>query len=465
MQPKNFKEMNVTKQNHDEVSALLTVTIDNADYKEKVDKEMHNYAKKAQIPGFRKGKVPLSLIKKQYEAPIAYEEINKLVSESLNGYITENKLRLVGQPVPVPVDDFDYKAEQLSVGFEVGFEPAFDIDLSKYEAPFYKVEASEKEVNQSIENMQKRFSEQIPQDEISEDSHLTVEVKQIVEAEAEGEHHHAPKKVNINSENKAAFEKLKSLKMDGSVNISKEDLLADEELAKSLGFSKAEVEHLHHHEVEVTVKDFYGLKQHEMNQELFDKVYGEGTIKSEEELKTKVKTELDEYFQQNADVYFVNQILADLNKKEEIQLPEEFLIKWLMFNNENITTAEQAKEVFEAEKNQLKFQIIEGKLMSDNEVKIEYADVLAQAEQAVRNQLAMYGMHHLGDDEIQKYAAEMLKNEEQVKQISSEVAMNKLKDIILEKAVKNETVISHDEFLAKIKEEEEKDVAVEAENA
>ena len=173
--------------------------------------------------------------------------------------------------------------------------------------------------------------------------------------------------------------------------------------------------------------------------------------KSEDELKAKVKSELDEYFQQNADVHFVNKILAQINEKEEVKLPETFLTKWLMFSNENITSEEQAKEILEAEKNVLKYQILEGKLMNDNEIKLEYSDVLAQAEQLVRNQLAIYGIHHLGDEEVQKYAVEMLKDQEQVRQISSEVGMAKLKDVILEKATKNETKISHDEFLEELK--------------
>lgn len=189
----------------------------------------------------------------------------------------------------------------------------------------------------------------------------------------------------------------------------------------------------------------------ELNQDLFDKVYGEGNIKSEEELKEKVKAELDEYFQQNADVHFVNKVLEQVTEKEEVALPETFLVKWLMFSNQNIQSEEQAKEILEAEKNQLRYQIIEGKLMTDNEINLDYADVLAQAEQLVKNQLAIYGIHHLGDEEIQKYAVEMLKDQEQVRQISSEVAMAKLKDVILEKASKKETKISHDEFLEELK--------------
>lgn len=393
----------------------------------------------------------MSMVRRQYEAGIAFEEINKQVSEALNKYVNDNNLKLVGNPVPQPVNDFDHNAEQLSVAFEVGYEPDFKIDLSKYEAPHYKVEASDKEIGQSIENMQKRFAEQVPQDKIGKDSFISLEVAQVVEEGAEGEHNHAPKRVTVSAENKEAFKLVKSLKMDGSVKVSKADVQGNEDLAKELGFSKAEVEHLHHDELEVTVKDFYGLNNHELNQELFDKVYGEGNIKSEDELKDKVKTELDEYFQQNADVFFVNKVLEQITEKEEVKLPETFLKKWLMFNNEGIKTEEQASEVFEAEKANIKHQIIEGKLMNDNEIKLDYADVLAQAEQLVRNQLAIYGIHHLPDEEVQKYAVEMLKDQQQVQQISSEVAMAKLKDVILEKATKKETKISHDEFLEEIK--------------
>lgn len=443
--------MNVTATNHDEVSALLTVTLDKSDYKEKVEKQLINYAKNAQVPGFRKGKVPLSMVRKQYEAGIAFEEINKQVSEGLNNYVTENKLRLVGQPVPQPVESMDHNAESLSVGFEVGYEPEFTIDLAKYEAPHFKVEASEKEINQSIENMQKRFAEQIPQDAIADDSTIALEISQVIEEGVEGEHNHAPKNISIDISRKAAFDLVKSLKKDESVKVSKADLEKNEELAKELSFSKEEVEHLHHDQIEVKVTDFFGLDLAELNQELFDKVYGEGTIKSEEELKEKVKAELDEYFQQNADVHFVNKVLAQINEKEEVKLPETFLVKWLMFSNEHVTSEAQAKEILEAEKNQLKYQILEGKLMNDNEITLDYADVLGQAEQLVRNQLAMYGIHHLPDEEVQKYAADMLKDQEQVRQISSEVGMAKLKDVILEKATKKETKISHDEFLEELK--------------
>jgi trigger factor len=440
--------MNVTQTNHDEVSALLTVTLNKSDYKDKVEKQLINYAKNATVPGFRKGKVPLSMVKKQYEAGIAFEEINKQISDAINGYVNDNKLKLVGQPVPVPMNELDYNAEELSVGFEIGFEPDFSVDLTQFEAPHYKVESTDKEINQSIENMQKRFAEKDAQEKATKDSHIALSIAQVVEADAEGEHNHPPKQVVVAAEQKEAFGLMKSHKVGDVVKLTKTQLTENEVLAKDLNYNEHELGHIHHEELEATVVEIYKLNLAPLDQELFDKVYGEGNIKSEEELKERVKTELDEYFQQNADVQFVNKVLEDVSEKTEVKLPEEFLVKWLLFSNQNITSEEQAKEILEAEKSIIKNQIIEGKLFQDYDVKIEYADVLSQAEVLVNNQLAMYGIHNLPQEEVQKYAVEMLKQEEQVRQVSQEVAMNKLKEVILEKAKKNETKISHDEFLA-----------------
>jgi trigger factor len=440
--------MNVTQTNHDEVSALLTVTLNKSDYKDKVEKQLINYAKNATVPGFRKGKVPLSMVRKQYEAGIAFEEINKQISDAINGYVNDSKLRLVGQPVPVPMNELDYNAEELSVGFEIGFEPEFSVDLTQFEAPHYKVESTDKEINQSIENMQKRFAEKDAQEKATKDSHIALSIAQVVEADAEGEHNHPPKQVVVAAEQKEAFGLMKSHKVGDVVKLTKTQLTENEVLAKDLNYNEHELGHIHHEELEATVVEIYKLNLAPLDQELFDKVYGEGNIKSEEELKERVKTELDEYFQQNADVQFVNKVLEDVSEKTEVKLPEEFLVKWLLFSNQNITSEEQAKEILEAEKSIIKNQIIEGKLFQDYDVKIEYADVLSQAEVLVNNQLAMYGIHNLPQEEVQKYAVEMLKQEEQVRQVSQEVAMNKLKEVILEKAKKNETKISHDEFLA-----------------
>ncbi|MDR2206228.1 MAG: trigger factor [Flavobacteriaceae bacterium] len=447
--------MNITAQNHDDVSALLTVTIDRSDYKDNVEKQLADYAKKIQIPGFRKGKVPLNLVRKQYEAGIAFDEINKQVSDALNHYINENKLKLMGQPIPQPVENFDHNADQISVTFEVGYEPFFMIDLAKYEVPYYKVEPSEKEISEGVENLQIKFAEEIPRDEIGEDSYVELQISQVVEPDATGEHHHHPKYTHISKDRKTAFDLVKHLKKGESVKISKEKIQSDETLAKELGFSKQETEHFHHDELEITVENIYDLKLPTLDQDFFDKVYKDGNITSEQDLRNIIKYELEGFFRKDSDVHFVNETMEQIIDNENIQLPETFLVKWLMYSDPKIQTEERAKEIFESEKRSLKFQIVQNRLTEDFGIKLENSDVISRAEQMIKNQFAAYGLYNLKDEELQKYALDMLQNRDQAERIASEALMDKLKDIILKKVSKKETSILRDEFLKMVKAKDE----------
>lgn len=379
--------MNVSAKKHDEVSALLTITLDKSDYKDKIEKTLINYAKNAQIPGFRKGKVPLSMVRRQYEAGVAFEEINQLISKALNDYINEEKIRLVGRPVPVPGNGLDYNAEKLEVSFEIGHEPEVTIDIPSFKAKHYVVEASDVEINQSIENMQKRFSTQEAQDAINEESYITLDITPMMELEEGADAaSHSFKAMVMKEKTPKAFELVKDLKMDGEKTISKAEVEADEELKKELNIAPAVLSQVTDKGFTIKVSDFHKRIPAEINQELFDNVYGKDVVKSEEELRNKVKSELDEYFQQSADVLFVNQIIKDIVEKTEVKLPEEFLVKWLVFSSENTKTEEEARKILENEKDIIKGQIIEGILLNANDINLSFEDVKAQAEILVRNQ-------------------------------------------------------------------------------
>ncbi|MDO4763676.1 MAG: trigger factor [Flavobacteriaceae bacterium] len=447
--------MNVTRTNHDDVSALLTITLNKADYKEKVDSALNSYAKRATIPGFRKGKAPMSLIRKQYEEAVTLEEVNKQVSETLNKYVADNNLRLLGQPIPQETQTLDFNAEEVSVNFEIGFEPEFDIDLSKYSAEYYKVEAGDKEVQKSIGNMQKRFAEKVTKNKATKKSHINFTVSEIVEEGATPIHR--PKRLSAVEENKAAFSFLKELKAGESKEVSIEELTANEnELAKEFGFHDVEITHFKNEKFEVKIDEIFELKDAELNQDLFDKIYGKDEIKSEEELKARVKSELDDFFQQNSEAVFVNQILEQIYKEDFLIIPDTFLTKWVMYSNPDIKDEEQAKQIIENERAFLKTQMVENKLRTAHNIQYDFEEVLSHAKLSFRNQLMSHGVHHIGDEELHRYVLEMLRDREQMRRYSSEVLLVKIRSVVLEKASKKEKELSYDEFMKKIQTKEEK---------
>lgn len=448
--------MNVTKTNHDDVSALLTVTLNKADYKEKVDNALNSYAKRATIPGFRKGKAPMSLIKKQYEEAVTLEEINKQVSDTLNQYITDNNIRLLGQPIPQETQALDFGAEEVSVSFEIGFEPEFDIDLSKYSAEYFKVEAGDKEVQKSVGNMQKRFAEKVTKNKATKKSHINFTVSEVVEEGATPTH--KPKRLSAVEENKAAFPFLKDIKVGESKEVSVSELTAnDNELAREFGFHDVEITHFKDEKFQVVVDEIYELKDAELNQDLFDKIYGKDEIKSEEELRARVKSELDDFFKQNSEAVFVNKILEQIYKEDFLVIPETFLTKWVMYSNPEITEEDKAKQIIENERAFLKTQMVENKLRTAHNIQYDFEEVLSHAKLSFRNQLMSHGVHHISDEELHRYVLEMLRDREQMRRYSSEVLLIKIRSVVLEKASKTEKEISYDEFMKEIQSKEKED--------
>lgn len=446
--------MNVTRTNHDDVSALLTVTLNKQDYKEKVDNALNSYAKRATIPGFRKGKAPMSLIKKQYEETVTLDEINKQVSETLNKYVADNNLRLLGQPIPQETQALDFNAEEVSVKFEIGFEPEFEIDLSKYSAEYFKVEAGDKEVQKSVGNMQKRFAEKVAKNKATKKSHINFEVSEIVEGEAKPVH--KPKFLSATEENKAAFALVKDLKVDETKEVSIEELTANEnELARELGFHDVEITHFGNEKFQVKVKEIFELKDAELNQDLFDKIYGKDEIKSEEELRARVKSELDDFFKQNSEAVFVNKVLEQIYKEDFLVIPETFLTKWVMYSNPEIKDEEQAKKIIENEKAFLKTQMVENKLRTAHNIQYDFEEVLSHAKLSFRNQLMSHGVHHISDEELHRYVLEMLRDREQMRRYSSEVLLIKIRSVVLEKASKTEKKLSYDQFMKEIQAKED----------
>ncbi|GGF09508.1 trigger factor [Chishuiella changwenlii] len=427
--------MNITKNTTDNLNAVLTVTVDKADYQEKVVDVLNQYRKTANIKGFRKGQVPMSFIKKQYEQAVIFDTVNDLLQKSVSDYINTEKLSILGNPVPV-MNDIDWDAEQLNFDFELGLAPEFDVDLSKVEIETYKVKVADDEVQKYVDNFASRFGS----------------LKSLAEAEAEAVLK-VDAKVEGQEEANATFVRLEDLK-DASafigkkvgdvVEVNSNDIFDTvEEATQEL---KTEVTEAGVN-VSYTIKEINKAEKAEINQELFDKVYGEGSVDSEEAFRNKIKEESENMYSKEADKQIINDVVAKLLDTVKFDLPTEFLTKWLLTSNENVTSEEQAKEELVKMDKSLRYQLIEAKIAEVNNVEVNAEEVKQAAFAAIKDQLKMYGQTSIPEETLQQIAMSALQNQEEYNRLSYQVFTDKMLEIFKSNVKLNEKEVTFDEFV------------------
>ncbi|MFV0178486.1 trigger factor [Empedobacter falsenii] len=426
--------MNITKNTTDKLNAVLTVTVDKADYQEKVVDVLNQYRKTANIKGFRKGQVPMSFVKKQYEQAVIFDTVNEILQKSVSDYINTEKLSILGNPVPV-MKEVDWNADQLSFDFELGLAPEFEVDLSKVEVESYKVKVAEDEIQKYVDNFAARFGS----------------LKSLAEAEAE-----AVLKVEAaveGQEAKPTFIRLEELK-DASAFIGKKvgDVIevnsndifdTAEEAAQQLNTEVTE----EGTKVTYTIKEINKAEKAEVNQELFDKVYGEGAVDSEEAFRNKIKEESENMYNKESDKQIINDVVAKLLEIVQFDLPTEFLTKWLISSNENVTSEEQAKEELAKMDKGLRYQLIEAKIAELNNVEVNAEEVKEAAFAAIKDQLKMYGQNSIPEDTLQQIAMSALQNQEEYNRLSYQVFTDKMLDIFKNNVKLNEKEVTFDEFV------------------
>ena len=426
--------MNITKNTTDKLNAVLTVTVDKADYQEKVVDILNQYRKTANIKGFRKGQVPMSFVKKQYEQAVIFDTVNEILQKSVSDYINTEKLSILGNPVPV-MKEVDWNADLLSFDFELGLAPEFEVDLSKVEVESYKVKVAEDEIQKYVDNFAARFGS----------------LKSLAEAEAE-----AVLKVEAaveGQEAKPTFIRLEELK-DASAFIGKKvgDVIevnsndifdTAEEAAQQLNTEVTE----EGTKVTYTIKEINKAEKAEVNQELFDKVYGEGAVDSEEAFRNKIKEESENMYNKESDKQIINDVVAKLLETVQFDLPTEFLTKWLISSNENVTSEEQAKEELAKMDKGLRYQLIEAKIAELNNVEVNAEEVKEAAFAAIKDQLKMYGQNSIPEDTLQQIAMSALQNQEEYNRLSYQVFTDKMLDIFKNNVKLNEKEVTFDEFV------------------
>jgi trigger factor len=446
--------MNVSLKKNDAVSGILKLEIVKNDYSTQVDKSLRQYRQKADIPGFRKGMVPLGMINKMYGKYILIEEVNKIVSENVSKYIEENHLRIVGEPLPneteQPAINFDTQ-DDFEFYFDLAIAPELNIDLSKNDTLiYYQIEASDDLVEKQMESYRKNFGSYDDAADTVEGSDL---VKGIVIELENGE----PKEDGIVVESgilmpsylKDEEEQAKFIgaKLNDVIvfNPNKAYQGVQAEIASFLKIDKETAENLTS-DFRFEVKEITRHKDAELNQELFDKVFGENTVANEDEFKAKIKETLDEQFQPQSEYKFVQDVRDLLVQKAEgVKLAEDILKRWLIATDEK-NTPEKVDSDYPSVEKELKYLLSKDQLMKANELKVQEEDVEKQAKQVAKSQFAQYGMLSVPDTLLANYAKDLLKNKESVQSIVSRVTENKLAEWVKTQVNVETKSISLEEF-------------------
>ena len=408
----------------DKINGLLTMTVEKADYQEAVEKTLKNYRKKAQVPGFRPGMVPMGMIKKQYGTAVKVEEVNKLLGEKLYEYVRENKIQMLGEPLPnqekqVP-QDFEIKAEL----------------TGRDKVDYYTIKADDKLIDDQVQMYASQAGEFVKAEMFSGNDTITGDLRELDE-------NGNTKEGGIVTEGgmvMPAYIKAEDQKklFDGAkpgdiitFNPKKAYPDNDAEVAALLKVKKEDVKDLNA-DFSYQITEIRHFQPAEVNQTLFDRVFGEGTVKDEKAFREKIAESIAPQLQQNSDYKFLLDVRAHMEKKVgKLEFPEA-LLKRVMLQNNQDKGADYVEKNFEGSIKELAWHLIKEQLVAANNIKVEEDDLKAVAKEAIRAQFAQYGMSNVPEDVLENYAAEQMKKRENVDNF-----VDRAVDVKLTEALKN----------------------------
>ena len=445
--------MNITRENIDELNAILTVSIEKNDYETTVNDVLKNYRKKANMPGFRPGMVPAGLVKKMHGKAALVEEVNKILSKSLTEYIHAENLNVLGEPMPneekqTPID-WDTQSD-FSFAFDVAMAPAFEVNLEEITAlPFYNIVADDDMVNKQLDAYAGRLGE----NKVVE----TVEDKDTVRGNF----------VQLNEDGSELEGGIVAEKVVIAVDVMKDEEIKASLIGKKAGDvivfdpvkaydNKHEVGHMlniSHEKAETlsgnfsfTIIEVLHFEKAELNQDLFSKIYGEDSgISTEEEFKARIKAEIEENFVHSSNYKFALDSRDALLKAIPFSLPEAFLKRWIKTTNEKMTD-EQIESDFDNFMTDLRWQLIKDRIVKDNDLKVTEEDVRHLAKEMAEMQFRQYGLNNVSEEHLENYANHMLKNEEERRKLVTRKQEDVIVATIKDKVTLDIKGISYEEF-------------------
>jgi trigger factor len=445
--------MNIIKENIDELNAVISIKLEKNDYEDKVSKVLKDYQKKAKVDGFRPGKVPFGLVNKMYRRQILIEEVNKLLSESISKYMVDEKIKILGEPLPHEEDkktiDWDNDSE-FEFKLDIGLAPEVDVKISSQDKiPFYKIKVDEELLNKYIDSYTSRFGENVPVDVAEEKDLIKAEIRQL-----DPENNLLENGVGVD-ETSFLIDMIKDddikkqfigVKQGDIINIDlKKAFPNDTEISSMLKIKKEIAVGLQGN-FRITVNTVNRFHKAEMNQALFDKVYGVGVVKSESEFKEKMTEEASKVLNQDCEYRFKIDAREALLKKFKGNLPSGFLKRWLFIINDGKFTKEQIETDYTHFEEDLRWQLVKDQLVSANQLQITDEDLKKSAIEYARIQFSQYGMSNLPDEHLEEFARRLLDKEEEKNKISNRALEDKLFEFVRNTVKVEDTEITAEKF-------------------
>ena len=438
--------MNIIKEDIDALNAVIKVEITADDYQQKVTKILSDYRKKANIPGFRKGHVPMGMIKKQYGKSVMIDEVNKLLQETLNTFLTEEKIDILGNPLPKVQDDFSWDSESFSFEFELGLAPQFEVNLSsKKKVTQYEISADKALIDKEVENLQSRYGKMSSVDVISENTNVT------------GTFTNEEKEINNKStiklsdlKGKTNPKKFIGKKVGEALELKTKGLFSEDyKLAGALGLSNEEIKGLDT-KVLFTIEEITEIELADLDQELFDKLFTDGSVKTVTELRDKIKEDAEKQFQQQADQQLLNAVTEHLIETTKFDFPATFLQKWLAVSGEKELTIEEATEEYDKSEKGIRYQLIQEKIIQGNDIKMDYEELKEYAKGFIKTQMAQFGNTNPEDSELEDIANRILSNKEEVKRLQDQLMSQKLMTFYKENMTFKTKKVTYDKFIKEV---------------
>ena len=444
--------MKITQGKAKNMMTTIKIEVTESDYSEKVTDILKRYRKDAVVPGFRKGKTPMSIIEKQYKTSVVVDEVNKLLQDSLYKHITENKVKVLGSPMPLSDNEIDWKNNSDFIfEYEVGLAPEFDVKISKKDKlDFYKIEADKKLVDNYCNDIAKRYGKMSnPSKSIAGDLVycLIQQLDSNGNIDSSGISNEAT--VSIDTIKEKKYQKMFiGVEPDVKFNLNVKKVFSNKsDLSAMLKISQGELENLSNDLFEFTIIRINRLAPAVFDNELFNKVYPDGKIKNLKEFKNKIKQEAEKSFEVESDRMLKNDVVLYLVDKIKFDLPDEFLMKWLVKSSEKPLTIDQVKQDYPQYSKSLKWQLIENKILEEHKLKVDNDDLINFTKEIVKKQMQQYGQAISDDKQIADIAENILKNEDERKRISNQLFDEKTLVIYKELFKLNQKSISYDDFV------------------